>query len=465
VRRAPRAAAAAVLALVAAAGPAAARDAPPPVGTPRAFLLPARQELRLPNGFAATLVPFGAIPKATLMLVLRTGDVADGPKTGLADLVADMLKEGAGERDAAALARLAADMGAALEVSAGPDETRVALDVLAERAAEAVAVLADVVRRPHLPASQLPRLKANLARQSAVDRSQPQGVAGEAYARLLWGDHPYGRVLPTEATLAAIDIDDIRRFVGTEFGAARAHLYVAGQFDAAAVARALTARFGDWAPGSPPAVTPAVGSRVRTVKLIDRPDAAQSTLMLGLPVAAPATPGFMRLSVANALFGGSLLSRLDQNLREAKGWTYGAASRITPYAGGTAWTLATDVNAPDTAAAIAEIYTELGRLRTEAPPAEELRQIQNYRAGTFVLGAASRGGLLAQLAFIELHGLPDDWLTHYAAHVYAVTPAEVEAAAAAQLDPGAMTLVVVGDLRRLKPAILALPALRGAAIE
>ncbi|HXQ64613.1 MAG TPA: pitrilysin family protein [Steroidobacteraceae bacterium] len=450
----------------AAAGSATARETPPSPGMPRAFALPTKQDLRLPNGLGVTLVPFGTVPKTTLALVLRTGNIADGPKTGLADLVADMLKEGAGDRDAGGLARLAAEMGGALGIDAGPDQTTVMLDVLAERAADAVGVLADVVRRPRLPASELPRLKANLARTSAIARSQPQEVAGEAYAHLIWGDHPYGRTLPTETTIASIAIEDIRQFVAHEFGAARAHLYVAGQFDAVSVERALNDRFGDWAPGSPPAAHPPVGSRTRTVKLIDRPGAAQSTVMLGLPVAGPATPGFMRLSVANALFGGSLLSRLDQDLREDKGWTYGAASRITPYAGSAAvWTLATDVNAPDTAPALAEIFKELERLRSTPPSAEELKAIQNYRAGTFVIGASSRGGLIAQLAFCELQGLPADWLTNYVAHLYAVTPQDVRAAAAEYLDPGEMTLVVLGDLRTLKPAILALPALSGASIQ
>ena len=198
------------------------------------------------------------------------------------------------------------------------------------------------------------------------------------------------------------------------------------------------------------------------VRLIDRPGAAQSTILLGLPVPTPAAPGFMRLSVANALLGGSLLSRLDQNLREDKGYTYGASSHITPYQGVAGWSLATDVNAPQTAAALTEIFKELARLRAEPPPADELRLIQNYRAGTFVLGASSRPGLLAQLAFLDQQGLGDDWLTHYVEHVNAVTPADVRAAAAEALDPQAMTLVVVGDLAQIKPGILALEALKGA---
>jgi zinc protease len=466
-------AALAVVALSAGCAPVPARPAPvakherpPPIGAPRAFALPAKRDLTLSNGLRVTLVPFGTVPKSAVLLTLRTGNVADGGKAGLADLAAEMLKEGAGRRDAAALARFAADMGGALEVGATPDQTTLALDVLSDRATDAVALLADVVRRPLLPAAELARLKADLTRQTAIARSQAQALAREAFAHLVWGEHPYGHELPSDAEIAAISIADVRGFVAREYGAARAHLFVAGQFDAAAVERALRTEFGDWAPGPAPVAHPATGSRARVVRLLDRPGAGQSTIVLGLPVPGPTTPGFMGLSVANALLGGSLLSRLDQNLREDKGWTYGASSRITPLAEGAAvWTLSTDINAPDTAPALGEIFRELERLRAEPPPAGELKSIQNYRAGNFVLGASSRGGLLAQLAFIDLQGLPDEWLTHYVQRVFGVTQDEVRAAAARHLDPAAMTLVVVGDLAKLKPAILALPALKGARVE
>jgi len=445
-----------------AAGGAPAREFAPPLGQPHPFVLPAKHEFALPNGLQVTLVPFGAVPKVTILIELRTGNVADGDKSGLADIVAGLLKEGAGPRDAAAIASAAADMGGALEVSAGPDQFSVSLDVLAERAGEALALAADVLRRPRLPAQELPRLKTDLTRQTAIARSQPQAIAGEAFAHLVWDDSVYGRTLPTDAQIAAIGIDDVQRFVATEFGAARAHVYVAGKFDGAAIEAAVRAAFGDWAAGPAPRHDVPRGSRARVVRLIDRPGATQSTILLGLPVPTPATPGFMRLSLANALLGGSLLSRLDQNLREDKGYTYGAASHITPYQGVATWSLATDVNGPQTAAALGEIFKELERLRSEPATAQELKLIQNYRAGTFVLGASGRAGLLAQLAFLDQQGLGDDWLTHFVEHVYAVTPAEVRAAAAEALDPQAMTLVVVGDLAQIKPGVLALEALHGA---
>ena len=445
---------------------AAAAESPPPVGPPRPFTLPSSRDIRLGNGFVATLVASGTVPKVTVALVLRAGNIDDAAQTGLADVAANLLKEGAGRYDAAQLARLAADMGGALEVAAGPDQTTLSMDVLSERATDAIALLADIARRPHLPAGELARLKADLGRQTAIARSQPQGLAGDAFARLLWGEHPYGRVLPTDAGIASITIDSVRTFIANNYGAGRAHLFIAGLFDAAAAERAIQQQFANWATGRPLAAPQATGSRARIVMLIDRPGAAQSTVLLGLPVPPPVTPGFMRLSIANALLGGSLLSRLNQNLREDKGWTYGVRTQITPYAGGAAtWALSADINAPDTAPAIAEIFTELGRMRTAAPPAEELRGTQNYRAGTFVIGASGRAGLIAQLAFADLQGLSQDWLTNYGAHVYAVTPNDVREAAASYLDPNAMTMVVVGDMTKLKAAIVALPALHGATFQ
>jgi zinc protease len=440
-----------------------AREPVPQMGAPRPLTLPAKREFRLANGFAVTFVPFGTVPKATLLLTLATGDIADGDHAGLADVVAQMLKHGAGRLDTGALARRAAEMGGGLDTGASTEQTTVSLDVLGERAADATALLADIVRRPRLPVLDLPAIRIDMKRATAVARSQPQAIAGEAFAKLLWGDSPYGRSLPSDEVIDGLSYQDVRTFIATEFGAARAHLYVAGRFDEAAVERAVRAGFGDWAAGPEPRHTQPAPAAVHVVRLIDRPGAKQSTILLGRAVPGPTAPDFMSLSIANALYGGTpLLSRLDQNLREEKGYTYGVGSHLSPYRSIAGWAVSADVNSDDTAAALAEIYRELDVLRTTAPPADELKRVQNYRAGTFLIGASSRQGLLGQLAFLTQQGLPDDYLTNYVEHVAAVTPAEAEAAAARELDPRQMVLVIVGDLAKIKPGILALAALQGA---
>ena len=437
------------------------REQPPAIGAAKPFSLPAKEEITLANHFKATLVPFGTVPKVTIVLTIATGNIADGASTGLADIAAELLKEGSGEYDAAGAARRAADMGGTLSITAGLEETTFEIDVLAEHTSEAISLIADTVRHPHLPKSELPRLKADLARASSVKRSTSQGLATEAYAKRLWGKHPYGKAFPTDTDIAAITDQDISHFVSSEFGAQRAHLYVAGMFDSTIIQQAITSAFSDWQVGPAPRETHVEGSRLGQITFIDRPNATQTTLMFGLPVLAPNAPHFIDFAVVNTLFGGSLLSRLDQNLREDKGWTYGASSRITPYAAGiTTWTLATDVSTPDTAPAVQEIFKELARLRSEPAAISELNSIQNYRAGTFVIGASSRSGIISQLAYLEQQHLPETWLTDYVTNVHAVTPEQARAAATDQLTPEHMTLVVVGDLKLIKDPLLALPALQ-----
>lgn len=443
--------------------PAAARMPVPRVGTPRPLTLPEKREFTLANGMAVTFVPFGTVPKATLMLTLATGDIADGEHTGLADLVAQMLKHGAGRYDTEALANRAAEMGGELATGSTTEEMSLGIDVLGERTADAVALLADVVRRPKLPSFDVAPIKVGMKRNIAVARSQSQAIAGEAFAKLLWGDTPYGRSLPSDAVIDALAYRDVRHFVRTEFGAARAHLFIAGRFDAAAVESAIRAGFGDWAAGPAPRHTQPTPAAAHVVQLIDRPGAKQSTILLGRAVSGPKIPGFTAVSMANALFGGTpLLSRLDANLREEKGYTYGVGSHLSPYRTISGWSVSADVNTADTAAALTEVYRELERLRTTPAATEELRSVQNYRAGSFLIGASSRQGLLGQLQFIAQQELPDEYLTRFVERVNAVTPNDVQAAAAREFDPRQMVLVVVGDLSKIKPGVLALEALKDA---
>jgi predicted Zn-dependent peptidase len=445
------------------AGPVVATEPVPAMGTPRPLTLPAKREFRLENGLGVSFVPFGTVPKATLVLTIATGAVADGEHEGLADVVAQLLKHGAGALDTDGLARRAAEMGGGLDASSGTEQMSVSMDVLGERASDAIAMIADVVRRPHLPAADLPAIKASMKRGVAIARSQSQGIAGEAFAKLMWGDTVYGRSLPSDAGLDALTPADVRYFVANEFGADRAHLYVAGRFDEAAVERALRSSFADWAAGPAPRHTQPVQSTAHVVRLIDRPGAKQSTIVLGRAVPGPTVPGFMALSVANSLYGGTpLLSRLDQNLREEKGWTYGVSSHLNPYRAISGWVVSADINTDDTAGALGEIYRELDVLRAVPAPAAELGRVQNYKAGNFLIGASSRQGLLGQLAFLAQQDLTDDWLTHYVEHVAAVTPEQAQAAAAHELDPRQMVLVIVGDLAKIKPGVLAVPALKDA---
>jgi len=426
---------------------AAQKQTPPAAGTPKDFRLTPRTSFTLPNGMQVSMVPFGTVPKVFVRLGLRVGNVNEAAnEVWLADLTGDLMQEGTTSRTAEQLAREVASMGGALAINVGPDRSNISGDVLSERGPDFVKVVADVVMHPSLPASELARLKANRVRQLAIDKSQPQTLASERFAQLLYGDHPYGRQYPTEAMLNGYTLDQVRGFYQSNFGAQRAHLYVTGVYDAAAMERAIRDAFGGWASGTPaPVIEPPPAPQARTVALIDRPDAVQSTIYLGLRVPGPSDSTYVPLVVTDALLGGAFGSRITSNIREQKGYTYSPFSSFSPHQRATDWEEVADVTTNVTGPSLKEIFGEIDRLQKEAPPPDELRGIQNNLAGIFTLQNGSRAGVAGQLAFVDLYGLGDSYLTSYVRNVLAVTPAQVQQMTQLYLRPERMQLVVVGD--------------------
>jgi predicted Zn-dependent peptidase len=442
------------------AGNAAVLPIPQPGPAP-VVQLPARTDLRLPNGLEATLIPYGTVPKTTVIVTVGTGAIADGGRPGVASLAADLMKQGIRGGDAAFLFKRAADLGGSIGIGAGVDSFSVSIDVLAEHGPEAIQLLADVLRHPTLPPSELDRLKADMKRAIAISQSQQQTIAAQAFAHQLYGDGPRGRRV-READVDLITHRDVTEFIGRELSAARTRIYVAGHYDRKAMEDAIQGSFADWASGESARVDRSSPISARQIQLIDRPGAKQSTILMGLPLRAITTSGYSDLSQANAILGGAgLLSRLDQNLREEKGWTYGVQTQLEPLQNGSLWMLHADVNTPDTAPALREIFRELARLSGEPLDPQELRRVQNYRAGHFLMGASSREGLIGQLQFVDHHELGADWLPGYLQRLQAVTPEGVRRAAA-EIDPSRMTIVVAGDLSRIKSEIDGIEALKGA---
>ena len=433
--------------LVASPAHAQKQSPPPPAGAPKDFTLTARKTFTLPNGMRVSMVPFGTVPKVYVRLGIRSGSVNEAAnEVWLSAITGDMLQEGTTTRTAERIARDAASMGGSLTIAVGPDRTNVVGDVLSERGPEFVRLVADVARNPRFPESELARVVANRARQLAIARSQPQPLAQERFAALLYPNHPYGRLYPTEDMLKGFTIDRVRSFYRENYGAARAHLYIAGVFDVAAMEQAVRSAFSDWVRGAEPAVVvPPPAPTSRTVALIDRPDAVQSTIGLGLRVPGPADSVYLPLVVTDALLGGAFGSRITSNIREDKGYTYSPYSTIDTKQRSSDWTENADVTTAVTGASLKEIFAEIDRLQKEAPPPDELKGIQNNLAGVFILQNSSRAGVAGQLAFVDLHGLGDDYLTGYVRRVLAVTPAQVQRMAQTYLRPERMQLVVVGD--------------------
>lgn len=451
----------AALLLLVASSAAFAAETPPAPGTPRDFQIPPKAERMLDNGLNVTYVEWGSIPKTAVMVVLRAGNLNEGDQTWLADLTGELLKEGAGKRSASEIADAAASMGGGVSVNVGPDLTTLSIDVLSEHAPEAIALLADLLRRPQLPEAELTRIKRDFQRQLAVAKSEPDSQASEAFLALLFPNHPYGKAYPSEGQLDAYTIEDVRRFHRENFGATRTRVYIAGRFDREALDSAIDAAFGDWAAGPAPLINLPQAVAKKQLELIDRPDAEQSTIFLGLPVIDPSHPDYLTLSLTDSILGGEFTSRITSNIRESKGYAYSPSSDLAGRYRSGYWVQQADVATVSTGPALKEIYAEIERLRREPPDAAELKGMQNYRAGIFVLQNATRNALIGQLAYLDLHGLPDDYLTNFVKRLYAIAPEQVSAAAQTYLRPDDMTLVIVGDLKKIRAQLKALPQLNG----
>jgi len=428
----------------------AQKQSPPEGGPPKAFTVPSNETYTLPNGMKVTLVPYGIIPKAAISLAVDAGEINEGTsRVGVASLTTDLMKEGTETLTAQQVAEAAARMGSTLEIHASQDQTKLGIDVLQEFAPDAVKLLADVAQHPRLPQSEIDRLKNDALRQIALQNSQPQTIAVVRFRKILYGEHPYAIVVPAEADIKKLTIQDVKDFYNGNFGAQRAHLYVAGKFDAAAVKKAIAESFTDWSKGPARMENVPVLKPQRVMDVTDRPGAPQSTLIVGLPVPPATSPDTVSLLVTNALLGGSFNSRITANIREAKGYTYSPRSEISRRYHDGYWAETADVTTQFTGPSLREIFGEVTRMQKEPVTDPELKGIQNYLSGIFVIQNSNRSALIGQLEYVDFQGLGENYLKTYVAKVNAVTPAVVQKMTQDYIKPEEMTIVVVGDKAKI----------------
>ncbi|HEX3580595.1 MAG TPA: pitrilysin family protein [Thermoanaerobaculia bacterium] len=426
------------------------KELPPVAGPAKPFTLPAVKKFDLPNGLAIRLVQYGSVPKTTVRLAIQTGNADEGPnETWLADLTGEMLQQGTSSQSAEQIAREMASMGDDLNVNTGVNMVTLGADVFSESAPRFIGLLADVVEHPLFPDGELARIKQDAVRRLAIQHAQPQPLAAEKFYGALFPNSVYGRYFPTQAMLEGYTLDQVKSFYDRNYGAARARLYVVGRFDPAAIETAIHASFESWRRGNPPSVPQVAPVAKRTVYLVDRPGAVQTTLYIGLPSIESTNPDYTSYLVMDALLGGTFGSRITSNIREQKGYTYSPTSQIGSRLGAGSWVEVADVTTKDTGASIHEILGEIDRIRnTEATP-DELLAIQRNEAGIFVLRNSARSAIASQLAFVDLHGLGEDYLRNYVQRIYAVTPAGVQHAAQQFIDPSKITIVAVGDKKAI----------------
>ncbi|MGC4034430.1 MAG: pitrilysin family protein [Chitinophagaceae bacterium] len=428
----------------------------PPVGSqPKDFKISEKKVSTLPNGLHTTMVQYGNVPKVSISLVVYTGSMNENAnEVGLADLTGKMIEQGSLTMDFKTLSKKVAAMGGTVSVTAGKEEIYIGGSVLSEFAADFIAAIADLVRNPAFPSTELDRIKENMKRDLAVDMTVPQSIAQAKFRSAIFKDHPYGRYYSTPEMIDGFTLKKVKDFYNDNFGAKRSSLFLAGQFNEAAVAAAVNKSFGSWKAG-PEIATPAleIGPQKQDTIIIDRKSAPQTTLMVGLPSLLPKDKDYMGLIVTNSLLGGSFGSRITSNIRENKGYTYSPRSTILNRRVASTWYEIADVTSEHTIDALQEIEKEINRLKSEPPSEAELKGIQNYLAGIFVLQNSSPGGIINQLQFLEKNGLPDSYLTNYVKNINGITPQQVSDITKNYIDYNKMTVVMVGDEEGIKKQV------------
>ena len=299
-------------------------------GNPKNFVLPEIKTFKLDNGLSVTLVPYGQLPKVTVNLIIRAGNLNEGEdELLLADLMASLMKEGTTSLSGQEIAERSASMGGVINISVNPETTSISADVLSESGLALIDLMSDIVMNPVFPSSEIGRLKNDLKRDINLRKSQPENLAFELFRKVLYPGHPFGRMFPDDDDIDSYTIEKIKAFFNDNYGARRAHIYVAGKFDESEVEKSIRKSFGSWKDGPEILINVPEPLKTHKVYIIDRPGAPQSVLNIGLPVISPSDKDYIALSVTNSLLGGSFISRITKNIRENKGYSYSPRSSVS----------------------------------------------------------------------------------------------------------------------------------------
>jgi predicted Zn-dependent peptidase len=433
---------------------------PQPVDSPR-FVFPAIQKSTLSNGLGVWTVRHTTVPIVTCLLLVERGSASDPPgQDGLAALTIDMLDEGSGGRSAIEMHEALARIGAQFDADVGADAAALSVTVLRRFADRALAILADMVARPSMAESDFLRVRQLRLHRLVQLRDMPAAVADRAFIRLLYGEHPYGHTpIGSETALADMNVDDVRAFHARAISPASATLIVVGDCEHAEIERLAGEVFAGWTSAEEAAAPAPIGPAPTPARLniVPRPGAPQSELRIGHVAAARSTPDYHALVAANMVLGGQFVSRINLNLREDKGLTYGARTTFDfrrlpgPFA------LQVSVQTAGTELAIMEALDEIAAIRGARPitSAELALGIAALTRG-YARNFETAEQIARAVMQIALYDLPDDYFAQYVPRVEAVTPDDAMEAARRHLDPARLTTLAVGDLEAIGRDLAAL---------
>jgi zinc protease len=424
------------------------RSKPPAALAPRSIRLPSFHQTTLSNGLDIVIVEDSRLPLTSFRLAFRFGDSHDPLNLpGLSDMLAGLLSEGTESRTSRQIADEVARMGATLTAGASSDYTTVAGSALSKFSDSIFDLIADVTMLPSFPEHEVELVRQNSKESLKQQRAQPSFLATEMVSRVMFGDHPYAVVAPTPESLDATSREDIVKFHRQKFVPNNAVFIVVGDVRAEATIKRIEELFGRWERGEPVDSnfpTPPARTK-RSAYLIDRPGSAQSNIVIANAGITRKDPDYFPLLLMHTVFGATASSRLFMNLREEKGYTYGAYSNLDARRTAGTFRSSAEVRTPVTGDSLKEFFYELHRIRTDPVSQKEISDAKAYLTGVFPIRLETQEGLVDQLVQIKMLGLGDDYLNEYRNRVQAVTIEEIQRVAQKYVQPNAAALIVVGD--------------------
>ena len=438
------------------------RSKPPVLGPPPKVSLPPIVTRELPNGLKLMIVEQHELPLADFVLVVRGGGTLDpATKGGVANLTSSMLTEGTTTRNSLQIADQIAYLGIGLSGSSNWDASTVSLHTPTSQLDSALALFSDVVLHPSFPSEDFERVRKNRLTNLVQLKDRPTAIADQAYASILYGsEHPYGHnLIGTEASVKGMTTADLQSFYKSNFIPNSSTLIIVGDVNASQIESKIKSLFGSWQRGTQTQFTfgNTPKANATTVYLIDKPGAAQSSFRIGSIGVPRSTKDYFALNVMNTILGGPFTSRLNQNLRETHGYTYGARSRFDMRQSAGPFTASAEIVAAKTDSSLVEFMKELNGIRDTVPTVElskAKRYLQLGMPGDF----ETTQQIANQLVPVVLYNLPLNYYNDYVANIEAVTQADVQRVAKQYIDPASLAIVIVGDRKNIEAGLRAINA-------
>ncbi|MGI8467419.1 MAG: M16 family metallopeptidase, partial [Pyrinomonadaceae bacterium] len=423
------------------------------------FSLPAIEKTKLSNGLNVWIIRQNELPIVSMNMVLNAGGTLDSAeKSGVSSFTATMLNQGTRSRSAIDIANQLQSIGASVGAGSGWDSTNVSMQTLTKNLDRALDVYSDVIVNPSFPNNELESIRKRAIVGFSVRKSNPTAISDLVYNRVLYGNQPYSRQLGgEEKSVRAITRDDLVNFYNANYTPNNATLIVVGDVDSRTLMPKLEKVFAGWKAGgttNPTTVTAETMMGKPGIYFVDKPGAAQSSISIGQVGVDRNNPDFYALQVMNSILGGGSSGRLFMNLREDKGYTYGAYSRFVYRRGAGPFSASGEIQTGSTKESLVEFMKEINGIRGAIPVTQ--RELENNKQALirrFPSGFETDGQISAQLSSLVTYDLPDTYFNDYIQKVNAVTLADVNRVANKYLDPSKMAIVIVGDRKTVEPTL------------